>query len=312
MSRGITYYGRPEERSNRTFGQAAQVWLKKWTGKDKRRQAYALESVDPYIGPLLLDEVYDGTLERFIEDRLAGKGMFEKPVKVGTINKELRTVSAVLNTAAKKWRWMLQAPIISQVQGPIMRPHPLTWKEQDALFSKLPEWWAMGPALFAVNTGARMGEIIKLEWNHMQQFGDKFVFIVHGKNGKERPIICNSLARLAVDRQRGNGTTEVFTLNRKRIMKNAWVKPFNFAWKCGGLPDAPYIKKGAHNLRHTFGCRLAGLGVPEWAISRLLGHANADITQHYAQPTLEMLQEHSELLTHRQEITILRSVQSVV
>ena len=42
------------------------------------------------------------------------------------------------------------------------------------------------------------------------------------------------------------------------------------------------ILKGVHNLRHTFGRRLRGAGVPMETRKALLGHANGDITTHYS------------------------------
>jgi 2C-methyl-D-erythritol 2,4-cyclodiphosphate synthase len=51
------------------------------------------------------------------------------------------------------------------------------------------------------------------------------------------------------------------------------------------------ILKRVHNLRHTFGRRLRGAGVPLETRKALLGHANGDITTHYSAA------EFAELLT---------------
>ena len=54
------------------------------------------------------------------------------------------------------------------------------------------------------------------------------------------------------------------------------------------------MRKGIHNLRHTYAQRLRAAGVPEEDRNALLGHSNASLSQHYALPDIERLQEMSE------------------
>lgn len=70
----------------------------------------------------------------------------------------------------------------------------------------------------------------------------------------------------------------------------------------------PLIRKGIHNLRHTFGHRLREAGVSEEDRALLLGHNKASLVQHYAMPTIERLCEMAERVTVRKDAIILRAV----
>ena len=66
----------------------------------------------------------------------------------------------------------------------------------------------------------------------------------------------------------------------------------------------PGIRKGVHNLRHSFGRRLRGAGVPLETRKLLLGHTNGDITTHYSAAEL------GELLDAVQKIVDRKVAQS--
>lgn len=283
-------------------------------GKDKRRSAYAFEALIPYLGHLRLIDVDDGALQQYKEDRRLGRGPFEKPAMVGTINKELTLVTTVLNRAVRVWRWIPSAPQILHVEGARRVGYPLTWEEQSKLFQRLPTGWDVGAAVFAVNTGVRRGELFGLKWDDMVPIPEleTFVFILREtKNGESRAVICNSIARRAVNAQRDNGSAFVFPSkapgNRGQMVRDAgkiWLR----AWKDAGLPSNPLIRKGIHNLRHTFATRLRAAGVSIENRNALLGHAKTNIGEHYAQSDIARLLECAELVTQRRDSVILRSI----
>jgi len=314
--RGDPIWGRFEKYARKTFEEAAARYLKEFDGKDKRRQAYALESLIPYIGHLPLIDVDGEALEGFKEDRKNGLGHFERPAMAGTINKELTVVSTVLNRACRDWRWIPSVPRIRHVKGARRVAYPLTWEEQHRLFSKLPDHWNLGCALFAVNTGVRREELFGLKWSDMVPIPelDSFVFILRGtKNGMDRAVICNSIARRAVQYQRANKSQYVFPSmcprNLKGRVRNC-NKMWRKAWELAGLPSDPLVRKGIHNLRHTFAHRLRAAGVPDEDRDALLGHNNVSLSQHYALPDIERLQDMAERVTERRDTVVLRSVNS--
>lgn len=317
-------YERFERHARKTFGEAAARYLAESQAKDKRRIAAAIESTIPYIGHLRLIDVDDEALAQFKEDRRLGRVRFERPAMVGTINKELTQVTTILNKACRVFRWIPSAPKIEHVQGARRQAYPLTWEEQDRLFRCLPRGWDVMAGCFAINTGVRKEELFGLKWSDMVRIPelgeDVFVFVLRDtKNGHQRAVICNSIAREAVNRSRkwmmkhGVQSTYVFPSHQKgnlggRCTGSAAL--WYHAWMRAGLPSGPLVKKGIHNCRHTFAHRLRAAGVPQEDRNALLGHANTNLAEHYSRPDLERLLAHAEKVVQRRETTILRAIDS--
>jgi integrase len=246
-----------------SFEEAAMRYLEDIAHKPSADDAAMhLDQLLPTIGPLPLEQVHDGTLKPFVEAETA-RGLAPK-----SINNAIAVVSAVLNRAARVWRtdegtpWLRQAPPrLSRLstKGKAGRPYPLSWAEQDRLFRLLPRH-LVDAGLFAVNTGCREQEICQLRWEWEVDIPEleTSVFILPESMTKirtERVVVLNSIARRVIDSRRGIHKDYVFTYQGKLVGKlrsSAWRK----AWEKAGLPMEPDIRKGMHNLRHTFGRRL--------------------------------------------------------
>ena len=267
--------------------------------------AMHLDQLLPTIGLLPLEQVHDGTLKSFVDHETA-RGMAPK-----SVNNALGVVSAVLNRAARVWRseagtpWLKQAPPkLSRLstKGREAKPYPLSWAEQDRLFKLLPRHLA-DAALYAVNTGCREQEICQLRWDWEVEIPEleTSVFILPAsltKTGAERVVVLSSIASRVIASRRGMHKDYVFTYRGKPVGKlrsTAWRR----AWEKAGLPLEAGILKGVHNLRHTFGRRLRGAGVPLETRKALLGHANGDITTHYSAAELAELLNAAEKIVDR-------------
>jgi len=332
-------YSRFRKHAHRTFGEAAAKYLAEYQGKSKTRAAQSIDAVASYISDLRLIDVDDEALQQFKEDRRQGRPPFidkkGRPIKamVGTINKDLSQVVTILNKAARVWRWIPMAPMIEHVHGGERKPYPLTWEEQDRLFAALPTGWDTGAALFAINTGVRKEELFGLKWSDRRWVPELdiknadgsikerlFVFVLNDtKNGEQRAVICNTIARRAVEYQqrfqeKWDAKSEFVFPARdgNKRPKTTRVrdagKVWDDAWKKAGLPVDKYIKRGIHNCRHTFAHRLRAAGVPQEDRNALLGHARTNLAEHYATADLERLQAYAERVTLRKETTILRAV----
>lgn len=305
----MSIYDRFEKFADKTFRDARDRYLAEYRGKDTRGPIIALDHVAPYIDHLRLIDVDDEALQAFKRERLAGTGPFDRPAMAGTVNRELTVVSTVLHAACGLWRWLPGTPRIRHVDGKKRAGYPLSWDEQERLFMLLPNGWTMGAALFAVNTGVRKMEMFGLRWSDLVELPelDTFVFVLREtKNGKARAVICNSLARKAVEHQRGNGSEFVFPRGRVNQQGRTWI----VAWERAGLPTDPLVRRGIHNLRHTFAHRLRAAGVPEEDRNSLLGHNSHNLAQHYAMPDIARLAAAAELVTVRRDTTVIRSTHS--
>jgi integrase len=133
------------------------------------------------------------------------------------------------------------------------------------------------------------------------------VFIIPGpavKNGDDRLVVLNAVARSVIEACRGRHPTRVFTYEGKPV-----ASMLNSAWKKArvraGLPLAR-----VHDLKHTFGRRLRAAGVTFEDRQDLLGHRSGRITTHYSAVELVRLIEAAERVTERNgsrpELVVLR------
>ena len=281
-----------------------------------------LEQLHPYIGHLPVTHINDTTLAPFIKDKqkstVLENGKVKPPVSNRTINIALQRVVRVLNLCARKWRddemrpWLDTVPMITMMDEKTSRkPYPMSWEEQSILFAELPAH-LQTMALFKVNTGCREQEVCKLRWDWeiaVPELGTS-VFLIPAnfggrhekagvKNGDERLVILNSVAKSIIDKQRGQSKEWVFPYKGTAIHRmndSAWKKARVRAakvWQEKNLrPAHPgFLSIRIHDLKHTFGRRLRAAGVTEEDRKVLLGHKNGSITSHYSSVELGHLIE---------------------
>ena len=190
------------------------------------------------------------------------------------------------------------------------KPYPLSWEERERLFRALPPHLA-NMSLFAVNTGCRDSEICSLQWRWEAQVPeiDTTVFIVPGefvKNGDDRLVVLNKVAKLVVESVRGTHHSHVFAYRGNpmtRLLNSAWLR----ARKEVKLPMVR-----VHDLKHTFGRRLRAAGVSFEDRQDLLGHRSGRITTHYSAAELSRLMDTAnsvcERTGNRPELVVLRRI----
>lgn len=275
------------EKRQRTFIEAATKYLNEETKKSLDRDAVTLKAVIPYIGDFPLEQVHNETLQAFISDRK------KAGISSGTINRDLAIIRRVLVLASRLWRddkgrtWLHEAPLLKMLKDNPRKPYPISWDEQAKLLAELPKHLA-DMVLFAVNTGCREKEITGLKWSN--EISDTGFILTETKNGEERIIPLNSVARGIVEAQRSNNAEYVFTYKGEpvqRINGSAWRK----ARERAGLKSCR-----VHDLRHTFGRRLRAVGVSFEDRQDLLGHKSNRMTTHYSQAEINNLLQAVELL----------------
>jgi integrase len=297
-------------RPKRTFREAATKFLlENQHKKSIHIDAWCLKTLDSYIGDLVLESVHIGSLQGYIQGRR------KDGVKTKTINHGLQTVRQILNLAAGVWMdehgltWLASPPKIKLLpEKDSRKPYTLNWEEQDRLFAALPNH-LQERALFAVNTGCRDREICTLKWSWevkvpISEIATVFVIPSDSvKNGEDRLVVLNGVAREVIERQRGKHSEFVFIYKGKpinRMLNNGWKK-------ARMLVELPVR---VHDLKHTFGRRLRAAGVSFEDRQDLLGHKSARITTHYSTAELINLWEASNKICgsrNRLTLTLLRT-----
>jgi integrase len=214
-----------------------------------------LKQLDSFIGGLELNQMHMGSLQDFIAKRR------QDGVKTKTLNMALAVVRRVLNLASSEWMdrqgktWLEAAPKIKLFLVKDARsPYPLTREEQALLFQELPDHLAR-MALFKVNTGLREKEVCGLKWDYEVKAPelDTSVFIIPGeriKNGEERLVVLNGIAKSVVESVRGLHPINVFVRAHK---KNGESRPItkmnNTAWKAARERAADVGRSSMANRR---------------------------------------------------------------
>ncbi|MGZ8941530.1 MAG: tyrosine-type recombinase/integrase [Methylobacter sp.] len=302
--RKVQVYG---ERLERTFDEAAARFVEEFDHKRSiERDIVTLKAVMPYIGQQTLSKIHAGSLEAFIKARKANG------ISAGTLNRDIAIIRRVLTLAARLWRdeqgrpWLDTVPMFPMVTGEKRKPRPISWSEQERLIKPMPAYLAE-MSIFALNTGLRDQEICGLKWEDefKVQSLDTSVFIItedRAKNGRERIVPLNSIARSIINKRRGQGEY-VFELSGNRLSRmnnKAWRK----AREAAGLNEVR-----VHDLRHTFGKRLRAMGVSLEDRQDLLGHHAGRITTEYSKAEIAILIECVELLCEdkkKPELTLIR------
>ncbi|MEZ3137331.1 tyrosine-type recombinase/integrase [Stutzerimonas kunmingensis] len=313
----------------RTWREAATRYLVEY--KDQPSiglTALYLEQLDPYIGDRPVDHIDDEALAPYVKDRLAGRLRGSpgkcRSVAPRTINIALERVIRVLNLCARKWRdearrpWLDTVPMITRLdlRRSTRQPHPLSWEEQSLLFAELPDHLRR-MALYKVNSGSREQEVVKLRWDWeipVPELGTS-VFLIPAnfggrhenagvKNGDERLIVLNRVAKSVIEGQRGLDPLWVFPYGQPdkdgnatpmhRMNDSAWRKARKraaamYEQRVKRTAPAGFASIRVHDLKHTFGRRLRAAGVTEEDRKVLLGHKNGSITSHYSAAELGKL-----------------------
>ncbi len=297
-------------RPERSFEEAAIKFVEENQHKRSLRSDIGLlKQLMPWIGALPLQRIHLGTLQPYIDHkRKEGRAP-------GTINHGLKVVRRILNLAEAEWMdehgltWLERAPRIKLLPDRNKRqPYPLSWDEQQRLFSALPSHLAE-MALFTVNTGCRDSEVCNLRWDWEVKVPelDTSVFIVPGsfvKNGDERLVVLNDIASSVVESRRGKHATHVFAYQGKPI-----ARMLNSSWcRVREVVELPQVR--VHDLKHTFGRRLRAAGVSFEDRQDLLGHRSGRMTTHYSAAELTKLIEAANRVCEREgnkpELVVLR------
>ncbi len=162
-------------------------------------------------------------------------------------------------------------------------------------------------ALFKVNTGFREREVVNLRWMWEVPVPDldTSVFVVPRafvRNGLDRFVVLNRVAKSVIDGCRGEHPDFVFTRQGKPIIRiyiSCWIAARRraskrYANELGRPCPRGFHAIRVHDLKHTYGHRLRAAGVGFEDRKLLLGHKAGHVTMHYSAPEIGALIEASE------------------
>ena len=185
-----------------------------------------------------------------------------KLVKGGSVGAELALMKRVLDTAVRKWGYGIPYNPIKDIEfpkGSSPRTRRLREGEKERLLTAASSQRNIyiAPVIeFAIETGMRRSEILKLRWCDVN-FENGFAFLHDTKNGEDRsvPLTLNCIQVLRTLHRQGEN---IFPISAN-CLRLAW----NRARKKADITDLRF-----HDLRHEAVSRFfeMGMSVPEVAL----------------------------------------------
>lgn len=207
-----------------------------------------------------------------IEQWIATRSSSAKPA---TVEKELRTLKALLNKAVE-WKLLDANPAENVAPPQNVQSEPIHWYTAAELKRLYRADRLHAPAWqFLANTGLRRREAMQLRWTDIRD-GSIWVTSREGartKSAKWRQIPLSPGAAVALSRLR-RGNQSIYVL--PRLAKGSWSRAFAKA------ADRATVGGSLHSLRHTFAANLVAQGINLRVVQRLMGHATIKTTEQYA------------------------------
>ena len=226
------------------------------------------------FGELALSQVTPNNLEQWKIERLKVR----KPATVARQLAWLKTLfqfAIRLDIVRKNPVMKVKMPRVNN-----MRVRFLTDTEEGGLSSVMaPEDYEIVELAF--HTGMRRGEIFPMKWIYVD-FANGLITVPTSKSGKRRYVVLNRRAMGILQARRRRYPLSEFVLPKITLTgpmdaANFCQRVFRPALAAAGIMDFRF-----HDLRHTFGSRLAMAGVPMRTIQELMGHHSVVVTERYA------------------------------
>lgn len=133
----------------------------------------------------------------------------------------------------------------------------------------------------AIYAGPRRGELLKLRWANVD-FHLDIIHFTETKTNKDRSVPMEPIVRQALLGlyENAGGAEYVFTNPDSGTRYNDIKKSFSAACREAAITHLTF-----HDLRHTFGTRLADAGVDIVKIKELMGNASIVTTMRYIHAT---------------------------
>jgi len=206
-----------------------------------------------------------------------------------TVNRYFSSLSSLLSYAVRELNWMPVNPCVKmkKLKENPGRDRVLSEVEIERLLtscrqSRSPYLYCI--VLIALTTGARQGEILNLEWNHID-FDNKLAYLKKTKNGRPRSIHLSEPVH-----------AELENLYKKRDL----MKPLVFASKTAfgrvdikkawqqALKKAGIVNCRMHDMRHTFATMAAAQGASNLELATAMGHRTLEMLQRYTHLDAQM------------------------
>ena len=237
-----------------------------------------------HFGKKALNEIDQHMVEDFKVMRMKTITRYGRQRRPASVNRELAILSGIL-TMAVDYEEIDRNPCrrVESLPENNQRTRHLSFDEEDRLFAAVegPREHLRTLMTVAIYAGPRRGELLRLRWPNVD-FDLNAINFTETKTNKDRSVPMEPIVRQALLelRDRNHDAEYVFTNPDTRTRYTDIKKSFSAACREAGVTNFTF-----HDLRHTFGTRLADAGVDVVKIKELMGHASIVTTMRYIHAT---------------------------
>ncbi len=255
---------------------------------------YYQKHVQPLLGSKTLDKISQLDLERLRATMQKAKTSAGRPYSAQTIKHQFCIIRRLFNVA-HEWGLYDGPNPVSKARMPRMDNEIVRYLSDEELGRLLDvlSWWPCRQSAvfvkFAILTGMRRGELMRLQWSDIDEV-NRLVTLRKPKGGKTVTVpVCQ----------------EAIEALQELPRESSWVFPgkgggprtdFKGPWlrikRQAGLPENFRL----HDLRHHFASGLVSHGVPLEVVSKLLTHKTLAVTQRYAHLQPAVLRQAADLV----------------
>ena len=228
-----------KRKPKRTWDEAALRWLREKSHKRSYKDdLIRIRWFTSHLRGKTLDQISRDMIDDLISRRFRGRADRTKDLHVALIR-------AMFRKAMREWEWIETMPSFRTYhRGGDVRVRFLTHEQAELLLANLPVH-QREVVLFALATGLRQGNVLKLTWDQVDL--ERRIVAITGydmKNGESLGVPLNDVAAGVLERQKGKHKERVFTY-AGRPLNSANAKTWRKALNPAGIKDFRW-----HDLRH--------------------------------------------------------------
>jgi integrase len=242
--------------------------------KGKRDELYRLRAFlrkESGLCAVAMAHLTQDMLEDWIERRL-------DVVKPGTVLRDIRVFKPLVTKAVRKLH-LAENPF-EDIENPVVRDQRivrLTEEDEARLFCELANarsHWVLSASIFALETGCRRGELLRLEWRDYDAKGAT-IWLDDAKNGRGRYILLTCKAQAVIEslpqRDEGGFIFKVTSNLLKQAFENARERAELETWRW-------------HDFRHEAISRCFDEGWTAEQVMDFSGHVDGKSLLRYRHP----------------------------
>ncbi|WP_338618160.1 site-specific integrase [Pigmentiphaga sp. CHJ604] len=280
------------EAPERVYEEAAVRFLKHYAGQaDFDSKARYIAYWRTKFGGWPLVNITADAVADNLPTHKVGKGGAPAPLTPATVNRYVATLRTMLNMC-EGWKWLARAPKLADLHEPKKRIRWITQDQATDLIAAVTQDWLRDVVAFALATGARMSEILGLQWSQVNA-PERTAWLEadETKSARARSIPLSGDAMAVIRRRLGQHQTHVFTRGGN-VINEVDRRMFQRACEVAGITNFKF-----HDLRHTWASWHVQRGTPLMVLKELGGWETIEMVQKYAHLGKSHLAAHADAVT---------------